>query len=140
MRFTIFSTAAEQIAAAARQARPHEACGLLVGRGRHIERVHATANIAAQPRSAFEIDPAVLLHVHREARDGGRRLIGWYHSHPNGRRTPSATDAARADEPGRLWLIVTEAGIDAYVAAVAGAIEGRFDAADLIVLPQAGRG
>jgi len=135
MRFRIFSTAAEQIAAHAARDHPREACGLLLGAGDRIERAVPAANVAADPAAAFEIDPALLLRCHRAARDGGPALIGWYHSHPNGRATPSSTDAARALEDGRLWVVATDAGLRAFVATPGGPIAGRFAAADLIILP-----
>lgn len=135
MRFRIFSTAAEQIAAHAANDHPREACGLLLGAGDRIERAVPAANVAADPAAAFEIDPALLLRCHRAAREGGPALIGWYHSHPNGRTTPSAADADRVAEWDRLWVIAAAGGLHAYVAIAGGPIWGRFAAADLIVLP-----
>lgn len=135
MRVRIFSTAAEQIAAHARREHPREACGLLLGNGDRIELAIAAENVADDPERAFEIDPALLLQVHREARGGGPSLLGWYHSHPNGRAEPSAADAARASENGRIWLIATGGALAAYVATDGGTIAGRFSAVDLMLLP-----
>jgi proteasome lid subunit RPN8/RPN11 len=135
MRFRIFSTAVQQIAAHAVREHPHEACGLLLGNGDRIDRAVAARNVAADPARAFEIDPALLLRCHREARAGGLALLGWYHSHPDGRDTPSAADAARVAEWGRLWLIATAAGVRGYAAVPDGPIAGRFAAVELIILP-----
>lgn len=135
MHLTIFSTAAEQIAAHARRDAPHEACGLLLGTAERIEMAVATPNVAADPATAFEIDPRALLRLHREARSGGTAVIGCYHSHPGGGPRPSAVDAARAVEAGKIWLIATAAGLCAFVAAPGGSIEGRFDAVELMLLP-----
>ena len=63
---------------------------------------------------SFEIDPAVLLRTHREARGAGQQVIGHYHSHPNGRAEPSKRDAARAVENGQLWLIIAGDKITAW--------------------------
>jgi len=41
----------------------------------------------------------------RLERQGGPRLVGHYHSHPNGSTEPSPRDLAAA-EPGKLWLIM----------------------------------
>jgi desampylase len=114
MRTAIFSTAAEQIRAHARREHPREACGLLLGRDGCIERAVEAANVADRPDRAFEIDPATLLRCHREAREGGLELLGWYHSHPNGRAEPSAVDVDRAVEAGRLWLIVAGGHLRAF--------------------------
>ena len=82
-----------------------EVCGLLFGSGRRIDRATATANVASDPATAFEVDPAMLIAALRAERTGGPTLIGHYHSHPRGRAEPSARDRAAA-EPGRLWLIL----------------------------------
>ena len=132
MRVSIFSTAAEQIRAHARRDHPREACGLLLGRAGRIEAAVEAPNVAADPACTFEIDPAVLLRVHREARSGGRELLGWYHSHPNGRGEPSAADSARAVEDGKLWLIVAKGRVRAF-RAVAAAGE-RFEEVELDVV------
>ncbi len=92
--------------AAARDAHPHEACGLLLGHDATITKAQATANRADAPARHFEIDPAALIAAHRAARAGGPALIGYFHSHPTGRAAPSATDAAMAARDGRVWAIV----------------------------------
>lgn len=134
MRLEIFSTAAEQIRAHARRDHPREACGLLLGRDLRIEAAVAAANIAEHPEREFEIDPAVLLRCHREAREGGPAVIGWYHSHPNGLPEPSAMDATRADEEGKVWLIAAADGLRAFRPAVSGPIAGRFEEIGLAIV------
>lgn len=83
-----------------------EICGLLLGEGDTVREARAAANVAQDPARRFEIDPAVLLGVHRAARQGGLQVLGHYHSHPSGEPVPSACDAALALEPAALWLIV----------------------------------
>ena len=58
------------------------------------------------PANHFEIDPAALIAAHRAARAGGPQVLGYYHSHPNGRAEPSATDAVQASGDGRIWAII----------------------------------
>lgn len=125
MRLAIFSTAAEQIRAHARRDHPREACGLLLGRAGCIETAVPAANVADRADREFEIDPAALLRAHREAREGGRALLGWYHSHPNGRAAPSAMDAERAVEPGRVWVIAAGDALRAFQVVEGG--RGRFE-------------
>ncbi len=137
MSFAIFSTAAQQIVAHAAGEAPREACGLLLGQGERVEQAIPAANVADDPLTAFEIDPALLLRAHREARDGGLAILGWYHSHPNGRRDPSAEDAARAEEAGKLWLIVADGALHAYLATGGGA---GFTRAALNILPPGAAG
>jgi desampylase len=123
MRVRIFSTAAEQILAHAAREHPREVCGLLLGREGLIDAAVEAANIADDPETTFEIDPAVLLRVHREAREGGPALLGWYHSHPNGRCEPSAADAGRAVEAGKIWMIVAAGQVEAWLALGQGSFE-----------------
>ena len=109
MNIAIASSVVTAIVDHARAAAPNEACGILFGEtgsdASRITSAEPAANVAAHPTRAFEIDPAALLRAHREARGQGRTVVGWYHSHPNGIARPSAADAARAVEDGKLWLI-----------------------------------
>jgi proteasome lid subunit RPN8/RPN11 len=63
------------------------------------------ANISADPATRFEIDPAVLIKAHKAARDGSPKIIGCYHSHPNGSAEPSMRDAEAA-ENGSVWVVI----------------------------------
>lgn len=113
---------------------PREACGLLLGTPGHVAVAERTRNIAPDPERGFEIDPAALLGAQRAARAGGPALIGWYHAHPNGLAEPSATDAARAREEGRWWLIVANGALHAFVAEAGGPLHGRFAPAEITVV------
>ncbi len=90
----------------ATRARPRECCGLLLGEGERVKEVRPAANVHPDPLHHFEIDPAALIAAHRAARGGGPAVLGYYHSHPNGRAAPSATDRAMAGGDGRIWAIV----------------------------------
>jgi len=100
---------AAQVLLAAAHAYPNEACGLLEGRGiEHgwlVTAVHETANIADNPARYFLIDPQAQFDLMRALRGKNTRLIGCFHSHPNGVAEPSATDRAEAYEPDFLYLI-----------------------------------
>jgi desampylase len=84
---------------------PREACGLLFGTDELVEAVLPCRNVAADPERHFEIDPAALLAAHRDARNGGPRVIGHYHSHPVGTSSPSRHDADCAQPDGSFWMI-----------------------------------
>ena len=99
------------VSAAAEAAYPEEACGLLVGRripGGHarVTRVEAAANVAADRRTGFEVDPGLRIGLERELRGTDQVIVGHYHSHPDGPARPSATDLAKAFELDLIWLIV----------------------------------
>jgi len=138
MRVTISSGLLDRIFAHAAATPDREACGLLFGDGAAIRDVRAAANVAADPRHRFEVDPRTLFAAIRAERAGGMRVVGHYHSHPFGRPEPSPRDAADAgEEAGRLWLIV--AGREARLwrtverAHSGTALHGVFETADLAV-------
>ena len=88
---------------------PREACGLLLGR-RLLDRVLISEvvpspNIADQPRHNFEIDPGLRLRIQKANREGGNRIVGHYHTHPDGEAAPSATDRSQIYETDLIWLI-----------------------------------
>ncbi|MFQ5495458.1 MAG: Mov34/MPN/PAD-1 family protein [Phycisphaerae bacterium] len=81
------------------EALPNECCGLLLGRrsdGR-VERVEPADNITeGDARRSYQIDWKTLLRASREAHRGGREIVGFYHSHPDGSTRPSRQDAVSA--------------------------------------------
>ncbi|WP_327194402.1 M67 family metallopeptidase [Novosphingobium organovorum] len=112
----------ETLHSEAARAAPNECCGLLLGapgqgegqgEGRSDragpERIVAllpARNVDSDPARRFEIDPLVLLRAHRAAREGGPRVLGYYHSHPTGNPAPSATDAEHSTGDWRIWAII----------------------------------
>jgi len=112
-----------QMLAEAASAPEREICGLLFGTsGEHVAAAHSCANVAADPSRAFEIDPLALIAAHKAQRGGGPNLIGWYHSHPNGRPEPSPCDRDAANEVGKLWLIIAQGNVRAWRATGAGTL------------------
>jgi proteasome lid subunit RPN8/RPN11 len=111
MEVELTRAAFERISIEAERAFPEEACGLLLGCERHVEEVIPTRNVHPAPQTHFEIDPQALVDAHRAARQGGPEVLGYYHSHPNGPATPSATDRAMASGDGRVWAIVGDGDV-----------------------------
>jgi proteasome lid subunit RPN8/RPN11 len=101
------------VLAAAVRAYPLEGCGLIEGvdaeDGWHVLAVHEAANVAQDPSRHFLIDPQVQFNLLRALRGSGRRIIGCFHSHPDGVPEPSATDRASAYEFDFLYLIAAGA-------------------------------
>lgn len=126
MRVHVSRCVVELIQRAADAAAPEEACGLLFGQNSAIEAASISANVADNPQTRFEIDPAALFAALRAERAGGPALAGYWHSHPSGDARPSATDAAMAAPDGRLWLIVAGGTITGWRAVANGARHGRF--------------
>lgn len=117
MRLEISREALAGIRAAAVATHPLEACGLLFGDDSRIGAWQQTRNVAAHPETEFEIDPAALFAALRAERASGPRLLGYWHSHPNGLEKPSATDIAMASPDGKIWLIVAKEEVTAWIAA-----------------------
>lgn len=100
---------AGELAERARAAYPREACGVLLGRVRGTDRVAARI-AAAENRwegrdDRYLVDPGTLRRLMDEEAEGGDRILGFYHSHPDAEPVPSATDRELA-WPWYLYLIV----------------------------------
>jgi proteasome lid subunit RPN8/RPN11 len=108
MAITVTSAVVQALLGNARDARPQECCGLLFGTADAVTAHRPAANVHPQPSRHFEIDPQALIDAHRNMRQGGPRLIGYYHSHPTGNCEPSATDRALAAGDGMIWAIIAE--------------------------------
>jgi desampylase len=90
-----------------------EVCGLLVGEI-DIDAIVPAANVAVDPSTAFEIDPAVLFAAIRSEREGQGRLLGHYHSHPSGLPMPSPRDAALTEPDGKIWIVIGQGQMRAW--------------------------
>ncbi|HEX6038510.1 M67 family metallopeptidase [Longimicrobium sp.] len=100
----------------ARAAYPEECCGALLGppprdadAPRAVARVVPVPNAAADGRGGrFLIPAAAVRALEGEAARGGLAVLGFYHSHPDGRPHPSRTDREAA-WPWYSYLIVAVA-------------------------------
>ena len=120
-----------QLLSEAGRAAPQECCGLLLGNWPMIDAILPVQNVAAEPMSAFALDPAAHIRAEVAARAGGPTIIGYYHSHPNGRAEPSIRDAESAAPDGRVWLVIADDRITAWQAVAHGPWLGRFLPLDL---------
>jgi desampylase len=100
---------AARVLLAASRAYPNECCGLIEGvvtpDGWRALDIHEAANLAENPKRRFLIDPQVQFDLMRALRQSERRIIGCFHSHPDGEPAPSAADRAEAYERDFLYLI-----------------------------------
>lgn len=105
------------IVAHARRERPHECCGLLVGDDRQVVAAVPMRNVAETPRTRYRIDDREHIALRRSLRDSAadERVVGVYHSHPEGPAEPSARDLAEAHYPDWLYVIVGFSGDRAHV-------------------------
>jgi desampylase len=100
---------AARLLGAAQTSFPNECCGLIEGRRAdddwYVVQLHEMPNIADDPQRHFLIDPQPQIQLLRRLRGTDGAVIGCFHSHPNGRAEPSATDLKRAFEDQFVWLI-----------------------------------
>ena len=98
----------------ARNGYPFEVCGVLLGRGgegdRRVEEVVSVVNRETEaPRVRYQIAPEDLIRIQRTARDQGREILGYYHSHPDHPARPSETDrriAAEGLSDGIVYVVI----------------------------------
>jgi desampylase len=138
MKLALSRRQRQQLMDWATEAAPEECCGLLFGENGAVARMERVANVAADPTRHFELDPKVLIAAEKAARAGGTSILGYFHSHPSGDCTPSATDAAQAAADGRIWLIVCTNDIAAWQAVENGCVRYRFQSIPLLTTLDAG--
>ncbi len=93
---------------------PCEICGLIGGRGNRAEQIIPLPNIAADPTTRYQADPAALGRALREIEKTGD-LLAIYHSHPNSAPVPSQTDIAEWMWGSVVCVIVGMQGVTARV-------------------------
>ena len=108
-RCTVDGRVLEAVVAHAREARPAECCGILVGRARDVVDAVRAGNLSVDP-NRFLVNPKDHIDARRRARALGLEVVGFYHSHPHSAPEPSAADQAEASYPDHLYLIVSLAG------------------------------
>ncbi len=121
---------AETVVQEALRAYPQECCGLLIGQGTDpvvVSEIVPSVNLAPE-QDRFLIDPQLQFDWIRKLRATEQRILGPYHSHPNGHDKPSRHDADMALERGQIWMIVpvSEASAGGMKAYEVTADEGTF--------------
>ena len=96
------------------KAYPDECCGALIGRhtpeGWLVERaVRAGNSHTGTAHTRYQIAPAELVKIEREARSKGLEIAGFYHSHPDHPAHWSPTDLAEAHWLGCCYVITSVA-------------------------------
>ncbi len=91
----------------ARQAAPHECCGLIGGNDARTQTVYPLRNVATNPFVTYEAAPEDLFAAQRAMRDRGEQLLAIYHSHPRSNDPqPSETDVRLAYYPSAVYFII----------------------------------
>ncbi len=109
-RLRIESDHLDRIRSLAERAYPHECCGILIGPEsgeRSVEElIEARNQRADSPANRYLISPDFLYEIERKLRGSGRRMIGFFHSHPDTPARPSRYDLEHA-WPWYSYLIVS---------------------------------
>jgi proteasome lid subunit RPN8/RPN11 len=122
----------------ARDAAPHECCGILVGtRSGVVEAVRA-ANLSSHP-ARYEIDPRDHFAARRSARARQLAVVGFYHSHPHSPPYPSETDRAEALYDDVVYLIAGRSG-HTWTARAFRIVKGVVEDVPLLVTEERGGG
>jgi proteasome lid subunit RPN8/RPN11 len=100
----------EALRAHGEQTYPHECCGALLGRCTEEGWLIAAAVPAGNTRTdsahnRYQIAPAELVRIERDARGQGLEIAGFYHSHPDHPAQWSPTDFEEAHWLGCCYLI-----------------------------------
>jgi proteasome lid subunit RPN8/RPN11 len=120
-RAVIRSTVMQRLVEDCRRRLPHETCGVLFGAASGTElaiRGYAVIrNASRTPVSSFSFDPADWTAAYYEALHHGRRIVGVFHSHPDGTTLPSQADEEGRSAWGTYWIIGVSSGeSDAHMA------------------------
>jgi proteasome lid subunit RPN8/RPN11 len=102
----------DDVVAHARTEAPNECCGVLIGSGQRVDHAVRARNLLSSP-TRYQIDPVDQFAAIKAARESGREVVGFYHSHPASSPTPSATDREEAAYPGYYYLIVSPGSLEA---------------------------
>jgi proteasome lid subunit RPN8/RPN11 len=84
---------------------PHEACGILAGKGESVEKIYEMTN-TERSHVSYLMDPAEQFRAMRAMRLEGTRMVAIYHSHPHSPAYPSARDVALAFYSDSLYVIL----------------------------------
>jgi len=99
----------------ARDAEPHECCGLLIGTRRAVSKSIRTQNLDTNP-ARYLVDPKDHLDAIKAARAESLRVIGAYHSHPGTSTEPSPSDIDEASGGADFLYVIVSPVSDSVTA------------------------
>jgi proteasome lid subunit RPN8/RPN11 len=84
-----------------------EVCGLISSKNGIAAACYPIANIAAQPATRFQLDPAAQIDAMRKMREQNEELCAIFHSHPTAPAQPSAQDIAESAYLDAAYLVIS---------------------------------
>ena len=97
----------DQLFARAIQSPNAEICGLISRDQSGFKKCYAIANIAADKKLFFAMEPQAQIAALRDMREQGTALAAIYHSHPDTPALPSPSDIEQHQYPDALYLIIS---------------------------------
>ncbi|MHC4114349.1 MAG: M67 family metallopeptidase [Planctomycetota bacterium] len=96
----------EQMVEQAKAESPIEACGILAGKNRTVEKLYKMTN-TDQSGDHFMMTPEEQFKVVKDIRSDSLEMLAIYHSHPETPARPSAEDIRLALTPDVIYVIVS---------------------------------
>ncbi len=96
----------EQMVEQAKAEAPIEACGILAGKNKTVEKLYKMTN-TDQSSDHFMMTPEEQFKVVKDIRSDGLEMLAIYHSHPETPARPSAEDIRLALTPDVIYVIVS---------------------------------
>ncbi len=96
----------DEIIAHCKEVFPNEACGILAGKGRVVQKVYKMTNIENSGVS-YMMESGEQFIVMKEIRQQGLEMSAIYHSHPQSDVYPSPKDISLAFYPDSEYVIVS---------------------------------
>jgi proteasome lid subunit RPN8/RPN11 len=96
----------DDIIAHCKEVYPNEACGILAGKNRVVQKVYKMTNIENSSVS-YIMEPREQFTVMKKMREQGLEMSAIYHSHPHSDVYPSPKDINLAFYPDSLYLIIS---------------------------------
>jgi len=113
MALAISSALLEQMHRHGEETYPYECCGVLVGAfdavgGKNVNAAIPCGNTCTDsPQKRYNISPAEVVRIQRDAMLAGNDIVGFYHSHPDHPAQWSVTDLAEAHWTGCSYVITS---------------------------------
>lgn len=89
-----------------KEASPHEACGILAGKGNEASNIYKMTNIEKSPVSYF-MDSKEQFKVMKDIRGNNLKMLAIFHSHPSSQAYPSPKDLSLAFYEDAVYIIVS---------------------------------
>ena len=110
-----------------------EACGILAGKGKRIEKIFPLVNISDTPELCYAVDTREQLNIFKELRRQGLEMTAIYHSHVDAQAYPSKRDIELAFYPESSYIIISLSDPKHPVVRSFKIIEGKISEEELVI-------